>query len=289
MSRRKKDSAMDDFFKFLVEMPWWVGPICAILMFVLLRFLTPAILGGGDDAANVSVKAISRPLVMIATKLAPWGAGFVLFVWGMAELKKLTNRRRLDSQTGLDSIGDLSWQDFEELVAESFRRKGYEVELTGDAAGDGGVDVVLRRRGQKTLVQCKHWKTWTVDVKVVRELRGVMAADKADYGIIVSYGAFTADAEVFARDNRITLIGGDALVDMIRSIQREPRIPTDTTMPGPVADRPHSAGGPTPLESPRCPRCGTLMVKRTAKRGANAGSQFWGCPRYPACQGTRPA
>ncbi|TVS08559.1 MAG: hypothetical protein EA417_22595 [Gammaproteobacteria bacterium] len=29
------------------------------------------------------------------------------------------------------------------------------------------------------------------------------------------------------------------------------------------------------------------MVKRTASRGANAGKQFWGCSRYPACRGTR--
>jgi restriction system protein len=30
------------------------------------------------------------------------------------------------------------------------------------------------------------------------------------------------------------------------------------------------------------------MVLRTAKRGADAGSEFWGCTKYPACKGTRP-
>jgi hypothetical protein len=29
--------------------------------------------------------------------------------------------------------------------------------------------------------------------------------------------------------------------------------------------------------SPRCPSCNGLMVKRTARRGANVGSNFWGC------------
>ncbi len=29
------------------------------------------------------------------------------------------------------------------------------------------------------------------------------------------------------------------------------------------------------------------MVRRTAGRGPNAGNQFWGCSRYPACRGTR--
>ena len=36
-----------------------------------------------------------------------------------------------------------------------------------------------------------------------------------------------------------------------------------------------------------CPRCGSSMVKRLAKRGRNAGSYFWGCSRFPACKGTR--
>lgn len=38
-----------------------------------------------------------------------------------------------------------------------------------------------------------------------------------------------------------------------------------------------------------CPACGGPMVNRTARRGANSGARFWGCARYPACGGTRPA
>jgi len=42
-------------------------------------------------------------------------------------------------------------------------------------------------------------------------------------------------------------------------------------------------------EVPRCPKadCGAPMVLRTAKRGRNAGGQFWGCTKYPHCTGTR--
>lgn len=38
---------------------------------------------------------------------------------------------------------------------------------------------------------------------------------------------------------------------------------------------------------PSCPVCGSGMRLRTAKRGKRAGRQFWGCSRYPTCQGTR--
>lgn len=34
-----------------------------------------------------------------------------------------------------------------------------------------------------------------------------------------------------------------------------------------------------------CPICGAEMVRRKAKRGANAGHEFYGCSKYPKCHG----
>lgn len=33
-----------------------------------------------------------------------------------------------------------------------------------------------------------------------------------------------------------------------------------------------------------CPKCGSPLVLRTAKLGANAGSKFFGCTKYPSCR-----
>ena len=41
--------------------------------------------------------------------------------------------------------------------------------------------------------------------------------------------------------------------------------------------------------APHCPICNNAMVKRRARKGANAGQFFWGCSRYPDCRGTREA
>lgn len=43
-----------------------------------------------------------------------------------------------------------------------------------------------------------------------------------------------------------------------------------------------------PSAPPKCPKCGAEMVLRTAKTGANAGNQFWGCPNYPRCRSMLP-
>jgi ribosomal protein L37AE/L43A len=32
-----------------------------------------------------------------------------------------------------------------------------------------------------------------------------------------------------------------------------------------------------------CPKCGSNLVLRTAKKGKNCGKQFYGCSRYPTC------
>jgi len=33
-----------------------------------------------------------------------------------------------------------------------------------------------------------------------------------------------------------------------------------------------------------CPKCGAAMVRRVAKRGENAGNEFWGCSAFPKCR-----
>ena len=68
------------------------------------------------------------------------------------------------------------------------------------------------------LVQCKQWKTRCVGVKVVREMLGVVVSRRANRGIIVTSGTFTAEARRFADDNSQTLelLDGSGLFDLIR-------------------------------------------------------------------------
>jgi len=41
-------------------------------------------------------------------------------------------------------------------------------------------------------------------------------------------------------------------------------------------------------QAPICQRCGVPMVKRVARKGKNAGSEFWGCPNFPSCRNIVP-
>jgi four helix bundle suffix protein len=57
---------------------------------------------------------------------------------------------------------------------------------------------------------------------------------------------------------------------------------TDLTDP---SDRSDQTERPEPR--PTCPLCGKPMTLRTARKGAHAGSLFWGCTGYPDCKGTQ--
>ena len=38
-------------------------------------------------------------------------------------------------------------------------------------------------------------------------------------------------------------------------------------------------------EAPKCPKCGSPMIKRMQKKGHMQGREFWGCSNYPNCDG----
>lgn len=274
MARRQERSVLDDLFELLIDVPWWVGPILSAIAYAGFMWFVPWVFRPSEPT-----ELIGTVLSQLAPTFAPWVAGVMLVVWLAAETQKLINRRRFDQHAGIESIRAVSWQEFEELIAEAYRRQGYLVEHTGKSGPDGGTDHRLFKDGKRTLVQCKHWRREQVGVAVVRELLGVMTSENADAGIVVTSGSFTIDAIDFARSNRMTLIDGNALETMMRGVRKDPRpLPPIPTHRAPTIDS----------TIPPCPRCGASMIHRTAKRGFGAGQAFWGCPNFPSCKGTRP-
>jgi len=270
MSRRQEQSIADDIFEALKIAPIWLGPLLSTFVFVFVRFVVPALLP--SKQGGIDVGALWRPIFAGLSWICAAGC---LFLWAMAELWKLSNRRLLDKQTSLASIRDIPWQEFERLVSEAYRRKGYMAEVVGNASGDGGVDVRLTGHGETVLVQCKQWKAYRVGVTTVRELLGVVVSHSADRGLVVTSGRFTQEAKAFARQNpRIELVDGTQLDELIRSMRSASVKPPRPPVPAPM----------TAAAAPDCPLCGTPMVPR---KGRNAGSEFWGCQTYPACRGIR--
>lgn len=94
---------------------------------------------------------------------------------------------------------------FEKEVANWFVNKGFEADTT-QYIGDGGVDIVLRKNGQREFVQCKHYLDQKVQVATVRELLGVMTSENVKKGYVVSLYGMTQGAYEFATRNNIVNI-----------------------------------------------------------------------------------
>ena len=244
----------------LAVLPWWISLLLAAILYNLLKYVIPVL-----SFDNMVFNAVS--------KAAPSWANLVIIpLFATAALSAFNQFRKgkmLESVKGPESIKDLSWQEFEELVAEAFRRKGYFVLENPDKGPDGGVDIRLRKNGKLVFVQCKHWKSRKVGVKTVRELYGVMTAKKVAHGIVVTFGAFTPDAKSFAKENSIHLVAGNQLLKLVSSVQNNQKV-IESDNVNPV---------------PSCPKCGKEMVLRTAKNGKFAGREFWGCTSFPDCRG----
>jgi restriction system protein len=251
---RKNSSILNE----LVRFPWWVsaglaGVVYGVSIFVLPEFTLSS--------------PVLKNLPSGLARVGPFVSLLLLFVAAASAFFQFRKGKLLEQQTGLDSVGELSWRQFESLVSEAFRRKGFLVLDNIEDGPDGGVDLRLRKNGQVVFVQCKHWKARIVGVKVVRELFGVMAAKNVKHGIVVTYGEFTSEASDFAKANSVELIDGPKLTQMIASVQQS----------GNMQAQPEVVRA--------CPKCGSEMVLRVAKKGPHSGKRFWGCSKFPDCRG----
>jgi restriction system protein len=123
------------------------------------------------------------------------------------------------------ALASMSWRDFERLIGEEFRRRGFTVTGFGGAFAAGsraGMDIALMKKGERFLVECKHWRRQQVGVTVVRELGVMIRAARARGGYVFTGGAFTREARVLARCSRVELIDGQSIIDWLR--ERSPEV-----------------------------------------------------------------
>lgn len=272
---RRKESGLD----LVASLPWPVGIALGLIAFALIRYGIGAYLSqaGGPFGAAVGGQ-------LSGGMLAPFAWLALLGCWLAAGASFVRGRRRrhlLETRASLESIAALSWRDFEALVGEAFRRAGYQVEETPQDGADGGIDLILRKDGRASLVQCKRWRRKQVPVNTVREMWGLRAHHGADAVKIVCVGSYTPDARKFAEGKAIELITGEELIHFVHAVQNPglPSQPGGTT--GPEQQKPPASTFET---SPACPACAAGMVLRTNRR---TREQFWGCQSFPRCRGTR--
>ena len=220
MARRNESSLIED----LMKAPWWISAILAVISYLGLKFLVPSILQNSAGLLNQGLAKASLSFAPFVSLVFVF-TGIISVIVGVITKKKEdknADRKRelFERQKSLPDVSALKWREFEEVIGEAYKRQGYQVEERGGNEPDGGIDLILRKKGEMVLVQCKHWEAEQVGVKIVRELYGVVAAEGATKGIIVTTGYFTRDAEIFAHGKPLLLIRGNELSRLIEEGQK---------------------------------------------------------------------
>ena len=260
MSRRQESLIVK-----LIYCPWWVSVVLSAVVYIALAVVLPTYCAG-DTCGPVFL-----PILSILSDLADYVALLLLIPAPLSVFQTWKQRRLLNRQRDIASIRKLNWKEFEELLGEYYRRKGFRVRENHGVGADGGLDLWLENKDGLHLVQCKQWRAQKVGVTIVRELYGVMAYEGATSGSVVTSGSFTQEAKRFAADISIELIDGEQLEGMIAEVKTTGSHKTVTAS----------------INTELCPRCGGTLVRRTARRGTQAGSEFFGCSSYPKCRYTR--
>ena len=285
MARKRKTSGLEDILDVVSLLPWWAGVAIAVVGYVVLHRLAVPVQMTAVQPGQLS-QLVTQSLVTVLASVGQYIFPLIGLVG--AAMSFFRRRQRVALVTDVaqarsaDALDGTSWLEFEILVGEAFRLQGYRVAETGGGGPDGGIDLALTKGNEKFLVQCKQWKAYKVGVDVVRELYGVMAAKGAAGGFVVTSGRFTDDARNFADGRNVQLVDGPKLFTMIKQAKQSMAATAQ-----PTTSKPQMAT-PKAVAVTSCPLCSSGMVKRTARNGSNAGSEFWGCSTFPKCCGVRP-
>jgi len=276
---RRKPSRFEGLIKVASMLPWWMGVALALGVYFGLHSLiasegTPVWQPGMTDP--FASQNIFITLARVGQYLLPLVLLLVAGVSAYGRYKRRALHQRVTSSPDRRALSNVSWRQFEALVSDAFRRRGYSVRTTGSGMPDGAVDLTLKKDGQTYLVQCKQWRASRVGVNTPRELYDVMASRSAAGGFVLTSGIFTDEARAFVRSKNIELMDGKALLELIGKVRAPVKFFRD-----PLSINTTGA--------PFCPECQSRMVMRKAKHGTNVGKDYWRCARHPDCRGTRPA
>lgn len=201
---------------------------------------------------------------MVIITMLPFLLGLVLIVFVITRAIKA---RKIAQAMATDNYDSMSGEKFEEFCADILRGNGYtNVEVT-KASGDHGIDVLAYKDSVKYAIQCKRYSK-PVGNKAVQEAYSGKDIYKADVAVVMSNMDFTPQAIEDARKLNVELWNRDK----IYSLQKKGNV---------------EISEPSEENNLTCPNCGGTLVLRTAKKGANTGSQFYGCSNYPKCKYTK--
>jgi len=179
----------NSLFATLVRSSWWISFALVITISLVAYYLVPL-------QFKVAIFATAVPFVITG----------VIAAWKQA---KVPGKTRVEAT--VTALNAMSWRDFSALMEQAFQRDGFVV-----TRATGAADLVLVKAGRTTLVSCKRWKAASHGVEPLRDLKDARRAQEAREAIYVCIGNVTENAQKFALDNKVKLMQGTELTELLR-------------------------------------------------------------------------
>jgi hypothetical protein len=112
------------------------------------------------------------------------------------------------------AVRDLSWEGYRSLIADIFRREGYEV-FGGEGADGDVIDIEVTRGAERILVNCQLRGLSQIGVEPIDEMASVADHNGADGVFIISDGDFAPEAWLLADERAIVLIDRETLLGLV--------------------------------------------------------------------------
>lgn len=184
--------AEKSLFAILLRSPWWISLGISLAIGLVARALLPpeyflfGAMGG-------------FPFLVIA----------VITAW-----RQFSAPSTAHVPATLAQIGAMSWRDFSAALEQALGREGFEVKRLDSAAAD----FELLKTGRTVLLSGKRWKAARLGLEPFQALEAARRTRDADSCICVTTGEVTANAREFAAAQRIRVIEGTELAQLLRPV-----------------------------------------------------------------------
>jgi hypothetical protein len=116
----------------------------------------------------------------------------------------------------LGAVRNLSWDGYQALIADIYRRKAFEVFPPPVSGSDLDViDLVVDRDGQRMLINCQLRGEMDIPGAAVTEMGNVVANYSVAGAYLIADGSFAPEAAEAAAASGVVLIDGEALIDLV--------------------------------------------------------------------------
>jgi hypothetical protein len=112
------------------------------------------------------------------------------------------------------AVRDMSWEGYRSLIADIFRRDGYEV-FDGEGADSDVIDMEVLRGTERLLVNCQLRGTSPIGVEPLAEMAQVALRNGAHGVFIISDGDFEPEAWALADGQSLLLIDRETLLGLV--------------------------------------------------------------------------